>query len=195
MRSRLLTICLLLFAVLLSGCGSSSTGNRAAGGSATSTSQSSGAATTSSSSTGTNATACPTSNTRSFAKARFAADVGGSLALMHRYVLKPYEAGAFRSGAAGRKKAILKAGLAIATTTKLLKNAQQNAQSNPTLCKSISTPLSQLGATLGSLGTEVKSGSLPGAALGQLSGLLNAVKSKSSQAGIPIAEQPVPLGS
>lgn len=113
---------------------------------------------------------------------------------MNRYVLKPYQGGKFTKGASGRTSAIVKAGLAVAATTKLLKNAQQNAKANPTLCKAVAGPLTQLTNGLSGVLSGLKSGSLPGGAISGLSGLLGSVKSKATQAGIPLTEQPVPLG-
>lgn len=129
---------------------------------------------------------CPTSNTRSFAKTRFVADVGGALVLMNRYVLQPYKAGAFSKGAHGRTVALIKAGTAVAATTKLVKNAQANAQANPTLCKAVSGPLSKLSNGLSGVVSGLKSGSLSGAGIGGLGGLLTSVKSGAAQAGIPV---------
>lgn len=139
-------------------------------------------------------TACPTSNAKSFAKTRFVTDVGGSLYLMNRYVLAPYKAGKFAKGASGRTVAIVKAGVAAATTAKLIKNAKANAQANPTLCKTVSGPLTQLSSSLGGLGGALKSGSVNPGAIAGVGGLLSSVKRLAGKAGVPVTEQPVPLG-
>ena len=68
---------------------------------------------------------------------RFVADVGGSLFLLNRYIVNPYQKGGFTKGADGRTAALIKAGLAAAATAKLVSNARENAGANPTLCKTI----------------------------------------------------------
>jgi len=114
-----MVIPMLALALLVGGCGGSST-TTAGGGNAAPTPQAASQP-ASGTTTGTDASsACPTSNTRSFAKTRFVSDLGGSLFLMNRYVLKPYRLGKFTKGHSGRTLTIIKAGVAVATTTKLL---------------------------------------------------------------------------
>jgi len=143
---------------------------------------------------GSSSASCPTSNSKSFVKTRFVTDVGGTLFLMNRYMLAPYRAGKFTKGAAGRTSALVKAGVAVATSTKLLKNAQSNAKANPTLCKTVSGPLTKLTNGLGGLVGGLKSGSLSGGTVSGISGLLGSVKSGATKAGVPVTEQQVPLG-
>ena len=191
MRSRMLIVPMLLLTLLVGGCGGSSSSN--AGGSSSSGS-SAGSSPASSSSATSEAASCPTSNTRSFAKARFVTDIGGSLYLMRRYVLQPYQAGKFTKGAKGRTAAIVKAGIAGATTVKLLKNASENAKANPTLCKTVAAPLATLTNSVGDVVNAAKSGSLNGGTVAALGGLLSRIKTGASQAGVPVSEQQVPLG-
>jgi hypothetical protein len=185
MRHRLLTVLTLVLALVLGGCG---------GGGSTQSGASSPATTAATSSGGTTATACPTENTRSFAKTRFVADVGGALFLLNRYIVKPYQKGTFTKGADGRTAALIKAGLAAAATAKLVSNARENAKANPTLCKTIAAPLDQLAASLNGVVDGLKSGSLDAGAIGGLSGLLGSLKQKAAEAGVPVTEQPAPLG-
>ncbi len=147
-----------------------------------------------SSSSGPSSASCPTSNTRAFAKARFVTDLGGSLFLMNRYVVQPYQAGKFTKGASGRTIAIVKAGVAAATTAKLLKNAAANAKANPTLCKTVAGPLTTLSTSLGGVVSSLKSGSLNTGALSGITGLLSTVKNGAAKAGVPVTEQQIPLG-
>ena len=140
------------------------------------------------------ATDCPTENTRSFAKTRFVADVGGALFLLNRYIVNPYQKGTFTKGADGRTAALIKAGLAAAATAKLVSNARENAKANPTLCRTVAGPLDQLAASLNGVVDGLKSGSLDAGAIGGLSGLLGSLKQKAGEAGVPVTEQPVPLG-
>ena len=75
-----------------------------------------------------------------------------------RYLYKPYKAGAFRKGAEGRTKAIIKAGLATAVILKLLSNAKKNAEADPTLCKFVPN-IDTIKASLSNLVAKVKGGS------------------------------------
>ena len=189
MRNRLVVVLGLVLALVLSGCGgggSSNTGATSPGPAVSSSSASSPAS-------GTSATDCPTENTRSFAKTRFVADVGGSLFLLNRYIVKPYQAGTFKKGANGRTAALIKAGLAAAATAKLVSNARENAKANPTLCKTVAGPLGQLTSSLNGVVDGLKSGSLDAGAIGGISGLLGSLQQKSAEAGVPVQEQQVPL--
>jgi hypothetical protein len=187
MRNRLVVALSLVLALVLGGCG---------GGGSSSTGTSSGPAASAaapSSSVSASASACPTENTRSFAKTRFVADVGGSLFLVNRYIVRPYRAGTFAKGANGRTVALIKAGLAAAATAKLLSNARENARANPTLCRTVAGPLDQLAASVNGVVDGLKSGSLNAGAIGGISGLLGSLQQKAAEAGVPVKEQPVPL--
>lgn len=190
---RILIIPALLLSLLVAGCGSSTTKTTTGAGASSSSATEAGSTPGTTGSADAGSTDCPTSNTKSFAKTRFVADVGGALFLMNRYVLKPYRAGSFTKGAHGRTIALIKAGTAVAATTKLLKNAQDNAKSNPTLCKSVSGPLGKLSNGLTGVVSGLKSGSLSGAGISGLGGLLGSVTSGAAKAGIPVKEQPVSL--
>jgi hypothetical protein len=183
MRNRLVVALSLALALVLGGCG---------GGGSSSTGASSGPAAPSSS-VSASATACPTENTRSFAKTRFVADVGGSLFLINRYIVRPYRAGTFAKGANGRTAALIKAGLAAAATAKLVSNARENAKANPTLCRTVAGPLDQLAGSLNGVVDGLKSGSLDAGAIGGISGLLGSLQQKAAAAGVPVQEQQVPL--
>jgi hypothetical protein len=183
MRNRLVVALSLALALVLGGCG---------GGGSSCTGASSGPAAPSSS-VSASATACPTENTRSFAKTRFVADVGGSLFLINRYIVRPYRAGTFAKGANGRTAALIKAGLAAAATAKLVSNARENAKANPTLCRTVAGPLDQLAGSLNGVVDGLKSGSLDAGAIGGISGLLGSLQQKAAAAGVPVQEQQVPL--
>ena len=184
MRHRLIPALTLVLALVLGGCG---------GGGSTESGASSPASTAATSTGGTSATDCPTENTRSFAKTRFVADVGGALFLLNRYIVNPYQKGSFTKGADGRTAALIKAGLAAAATAKLVSNARENAKANPTLCRTVAAPLDQLAASLNGVVDGLKSGSVDAGAIGGLSGLLGSLKQKAAAAGVPVTEQPVPL--
>ena len=176
---------LLLLAGVLAGCGGGEETGTAAPGA---TGASAPAATATGGSTG---AACPTENTRSFAKTRFAADLGGAAFLTKRYIYDPYQAGTFQRGANGRTAAIVKAGLAAAASAKLLSNARENAQANPTLCRTIAQPLGAAITALGGVAAALASGDL--SVLGSLGPLLDNLRGVASQNGIPVPEREVGL--
>ena len=176
---------LLIAAALLVGCGGDDTAGP---------SQSAAAGVSSSpvaGASGQPAAGCPTENTRSFAKTRFVADLGGAAFLTKRYIYTPYRDGKFRKGASGRTLAVVKAGVAAATSVKLLKNAQANAQANPTLCTTIAAPLSAAIASLGGVTSALTSGNL--AALGGLGSALDNLRGLAGKVGVDVPEQQVGL--
>lgn len=95
--------------------------------------------------------------------------------------------------ARGLTNALIKDGLTVAATTKLLKNAQENAKANPTLRPSIAAPW-PISAALGEVITDLKSGQLSGATLSKVNDQLGTLESKAVRAGIPVTEKQVPLG-
>ena len=176
---------LLIAAALLVGCGGSDTAG---------SSQSAAAGVSSSADAGSSgqpATGCPTENTRSFAKTRFVADLGGAAFLTKRYIYTPYREGKFRKGASGRTLAVVKAGVAAATSVKLLKNAQENAQANPTLCKTIAVPLSSAIASLGGVTAALSGGDLT--VLSGLGSALDNLRGLAGRSGVDVPEQQVGL--
>ena len=174
---------LLLMAVLV-GCGGEDTGTAA--GTPAAGASSPGAAGGSAS-----PAACPTENTRSFAKTRFVADLGGAAFLTKRYIYDPYQAGTFQKGADGRTAAVVKAGLAAAASAKLLSNARENALANPTLCKTVATPMASAIATLSGVTGALASGNLN--ALGTLGPALDSIRGAATKAGVDVPEREVGL--
>lgn len=171
----------------LTGCGPQSTAGSAAG--APSTSVVGGAST----GTGGVPSTCPTQNTRAFAKTRLVADLGLTAGTFHRYIYKPFKAGAFDKGANGRVLALVKAAATAAADAKLLSNAVQNIQANPTLCHVLYQPMVDLGTKLSALKTDVTSGNLGNidTAGSSVSGLL----SKANSNGLGVTETTNPAGS
>ena len=168
-----------LSVALIAGCGP-------AGSSAGSSSSVASANSTSAAGTADAAASCPTSNTRSFAKTRFAGDVGLAIGTFHRYLYKPYRAGSFKKGTNGRIKALLKGGATAALDVKLLHNAEKNIQANPTLCKKLYAPMSQAITKLDSLKTNVIHGNFTD--LGAANSLLGGVLSNGNSSGAGIKE-------
>jgi hypothetical protein len=179
-RSRAALLLSLLTAVfVLVGCGGDDTST--AGGTGTSASPGASA----------EPAACPSDNTRAFAKTRFVADLGGAAFLTKRYIYNPYQAGTFQKGADGRTAAIVKAGLAAAASVKLLKNARDNAQADPTLCRTLAQPLNSAIAALGGVTAALASGDLT--ALGSLGSVLDNLRGVAGQNGIQVPEREVGL--
>jgi len=171
---------LLSVALLLTGCGA---GNTTKGNPSSTPSGSPTAANSATTSTTTPGD-CPTENTRSFAKTRFVADVGLAAGTFRRYILKPYQAGKFQSGADGRLTAMLKAGVVAAIDAKLINNAIENAKANPTLCKVLVGPLTQVAQTLPGIKDKILKGDF--ASVLSIESLLATVLGTAKQHGLSI---------
>jgi hypothetical protein len=140
--------------ILLGGataCGSSSSSTPAT----TSTSQTASSTVTQTASPST--ASCASAGTRKIPKTRLLTDLALTYGAFHRYLYKPYKAGAFRKGASGRTKAIIKAGLATAAIVKLLSNAKENAAADPTLCKFVPS-MDTIKASLSNLANKIRGG-------------------------------------
>jgi hypothetical protein len=136
-------------------------GGATACGSSSSSTQSAAPASQTASSAGTQTASpasCASVGTRKIPKTRLLADLALTYGAFHRYLYKPYKAGAFRKGAEGRTKAIIKAGLATAVILKLLSNAKKNAEADPTLCKFVPN-IDTIKASLSNLVAKIKGGS------------------------------------
>lgn len=172
--TRLVLLPLLVAGLLLSGCGptSEAAASRASGGAA--------------SVVATDAN-CPTSTTEAFPKARFVLNVGLAAGVFHRWLWKPYQAGTFASGSAGRTTALVKAGVASAFVAKQVSDAVDNVKHDPTLCGILLAPLTELSDALGGLKGKVSAGNF--SSLTTIEGLLTTVMGKSQEHGLPITEQ------
>lgn len=118
---------------------------------------------------------CAEAGTRKIPKTRLLADLGLTYGAFHRYLYKPYEAGAFHKGAHGRTKAIIKAGLASAAIVKLLSNASKNAAADPTLCKYVPN-IDNIKSGLTGLADKIKGGTASSSDVSNLSGQFNQLK-------------------
>jgi len=187
---RRLAALLVMLSLLLAGCGGSSSEDTATGaGASASASASAGASSDAAAATA----ACPATSTRSFAKTRFVADVGGAAFLVRRYIYQPYQAQKFTKGASGRRVALLKAAAAAAASAKLLKNASENAKADPTLCKTVAGPLASLNSTLSGLTSSLSTGTFNPALLGGLGGAVTGLLDSTDKAGVKVEEQPTDL--
>ena len=129
---------------------------------------------------------CPTQNTVAFAKTRLVADVGLMAGTFHRYIYKPFKAGAFDKGVKGRVLALVKASATAAADAKLLSNAVKNVQANPTLCTAIGQPMADLATHLSALTHEVTLGNVAG--IESAGTLVSGLLSQASSSGLNITE-------
>ena len=159
----------LLMALGVGACGSTSTTSKStsAGGSATATASNSA----------TPAAQCASAGTRHFQKSRLVADLGLAYGGFHRYLYKPYRAGTFRKGASGRTAAIIKATAAGAAIAKLMKNAAENAQADPKLCKYVPS-MSAISTTVRGLARQLTGGAAAAGVLAHSEGLFAKLKSE-----------------
>jgi hypothetical protein len=121
------------------------------------------------------AASCTSAGTRKIPKTRLLADLALTYGAFHRYLYKPYQAGAFHKGAHGRTVAIIKAGLAAAAIIKLLSNAQENAAADPTLCKYVPS-MDGIKASLSSLTGKIKGGTATSSDADSTSSLFDQLK-------------------
>lgn len=169
-----LLIPLLIAVLTLGACKSSgSTGSTSAATGGANSSQSAG-------------TTCPTSNTKSFAKTKFVYNIGLIAGTFHRYIYKPYQAGTFKKGAHGRTLALIKAAGTAVLIVHELKEADQNVNASPALCKTLKAPLSDLSAKVSSIADKIKRGDVSDVAgantvLGTVTGAL-------AKQGLPVKE-------
>ena len=133
-------------------------GATACSSSSSSTQAATPASQTASSAASPSAASCASVGTRKIPKTRLLADLALTYGAFHRYLYKPYKAGAFHQGAHGRTVAIIKAGLATAVIVKLLSNAKENAAADPTLCKYVPS-MDNIKASLSNLADKIKGGS------------------------------------
>ena len=111
------------------------------------------------------------------------------LRAFHRYLYKPFKAGAFRKGADGRIKAIIKAALASAAILKLLSNAEKNAEADPALCKFVPT-IGNVKAGLSSLASKIRGGSATSGDADSTSSLFDQLKNGTGFTSPPASSLP-----
>jgi hypothetical protein len=99
-----------------------------------------------------------------FAKTKFVIHMGLAFGAFHRYVYKPYRAGAFRSGAQGRLRAFLKAASGAVFAVHELRTARDDALSDSRL-RPLAEKVEGLLGKLTSLGVSLKGGALHPAAI------------------------------
>jgi hypothetical protein len=122
-----------------------------------------------------------------FAKTKFVLHMGLAFGAFHRYIYDPYKSGAFKSGAPGRTKALLKAGAAAIYTVHELKTARDDALSDQHL-RPLVEKLERLRIRLTSLGGSLKGGVLDAAGIAAAAGAVSSLGSESSGAGAVIKD-------
>ena len=118
---------------------------------------------------------CASAGTRKIPKTRLLADLALTYGAFHRYLYKPYKAGAFHKGASGRTAAIVKAGLASAAIIALLNSARKNAAADPTLCKFVPN-IDNIKASLSNLAAKIKGGTATSSDADSTSSLFDQLK-------------------
>ena len=136
--------------------------------------------------------ACPTAQTRKFAKTRFITNAGLAAGAFKRYIYSPYRKGTFKSGAKGQKRAIVKAAAAGLFTLDQLRRAKANVQADPTLCKALSAPLQHLSTTMKGLVDKLTRGEIDPATIGAASGALEQTRGSAGSAGAGFKDKDVP---
>ena len=130
-------------------------------------------------------TSCP-SQASGFAKTKFLAHAALGFGAFHRYIYKPYRAGAFRSGTHGRLRAFIKAALAALFVKREIRLAGVAAQKSPALCKLIVSPLRTVSETVQAAVSKLKGGDASG--IGAVQNTITQVKSQASSQGSTITE-------
>jgi hypothetical protein len=119
--------------------------------------------------------------------AKFALHAGLAAGAFHRYIYKPFKAGTFRSGAMGRRVALVKAGLAGLFAYHELKLAIKNAQGSK-LLRPLVAPANALAARFQGIGNGLKAGKFNPADIGSANGQLAGLTKQAARAGIPIKD-------
>ncbi len=122
-----------------------------------------------------------------FAKTKFVFHMGLAFGVFHRYIYKPFSTGAFKSGAPGRLKAALKAGVAALFVWHELKLACKDAN-NSSVLRPLLTPLNLMVTEFDKLAAKLKSGSFNPADLTGAASAVTSLGSQSSKLGLPITD-------
>lgn len=136
--------------------------------------------------------ACPTAQTRKLAKTRFITNAGLAAGAFHRYIYSPYRKGAFKSGAKGQKRAIVKAAAAGLFVLDQLRRARTNIHADPTLCKALSAPMQRLTTAMKGLVDKLKRGQVDPSAIGMASGALEQTRGSAGSVGAGFKDKDVP---
>lgn len=122
-----------------------------------------------------------------FAKTKFVFHAGLAFGVFHRYIYKPFKAGAFRAGSPGRLKAGIKAALAALFVYHELKLACKDAN-NSSLLRPLLIPLNGAVGTFSSLEAKLKSGQFRDATFKSAAGAIDGLGKKSTGLGLSIPD-------
>jgi hypothetical protein len=126
-------------------------------------------------------------------KTRFLLHAGAAYFAFHHWIYKPYKAHAFASGASGRTKAIIKAGIAALFAVHELKKAYNIAKSSHSATLHVLvSPISKFMAALQAVGSKFKSNpnSYSDAAVNSLNSDAGSLSSAASKGGTNIKDVP-----
>ncbi|MEV0118461.1 hypothetical protein AB0H77_35320 [Streptomyces sp. NPDC050844] len=123
-----------------------------------------------------------------FAKTRFVANAGIAAGATYQWIVKPYRAGKFKSGADGRKVALVKAGLAGTLAYNRLKAATRNAQGDPTLARAVAPLTAGIDALKG-LPSKLRKGDSTDSVVSSFDGVINSVKDAGKDAGAEVTNR------
>ncbi len=188
--SKLVVLTVVLGALVLVGCGKSTATSAGSSAGVTSSIPAAGAAGgagTSGSGPTTSAGECPTSNTKSFAKSKFVLHVGLAAGTFHRYLYKPFKAGTFHKGASGRISGLVKGGATALFDEHEIRQAITDVKANPTLCKVLIAPLSEVADKFTAMKSKLTSGDTT--SLDTVNSSLSSISSTSAKDGAPITER------
>lgn len=169
-RPTYVAVLLVTVALAAAGCGSSSSSSAAGASSSASTSTSS------------------TPNVGRLPTAKFALHAGLAFGAFHRWIYKPFKAGAFSGGLFKHKLTVLKAGLAGLFAYHELKLAVMDAQASPKLAKLVA-PVTALADKIKSIGSDAKSGKPNASSLSSANGDITSLSGLASAAGISVPDQ------
>ena len=127
-------------------------------------------------------------------KTRFVAHVGVAFFAFHHWVMKPYEEGAFASGAPHRTAAIVKGGIALLFAVHEIHVAEKIAQkSKDPLLQKLDAGVANMASTFTDVGEKFKSGSFNPSDVTNLGTLTSAVKSTAASNGVNIKDVPAAI--
>jgi hypothetical protein len=123
------------------------------------------------------------------ATAKFVLHAGLAFGAFHRWIYKPFKAGAFTGGnLKNHKAAAVKAALAGLFAYHEAKLAVEAAKASPSLSK-VTTALAALGTKLKSIATGLKSGTVDPSAIESASGAAGTIGSLANGAGAAISDK------
>jgi hypothetical protein len=128
-----------------------------------------------------------------FANAKFLFHAGLAFGAIHRYIYKPLRNGALRHGAPGRIRVLLKGAVAAVFAVHELKLAHEDALASNQL-RPLANRVDSLDRKLGALVSGLKHGSIDPAAILSSSGAADALGSASHGLGFGIKDISRPLG-